>query len=414
MRPAAHHPYTLGRTRHARYHGARRGRCRRRGDALLYRNLGRCAGGHGIGLLHFVFGHRHVSQCHCLAGGGMPCAAGAHADRDRRTVSCAGSVSRQAQRSIQSAACGAKNCRSAGHCAGGGRGAHHRQFFQVVQQGRHGRVYLRPVMSTERRAMLSLHTRRSRLHAAVATGLGALVLCASVHAAPPATWWNDIVNDRVSDVRHNLARGADPNEVDPEGLPSLMLAIRSDSWKVYDALLAHRRIDIEQQNKHGETALMYLALLGETERAHDLIERGAQVNRLGWTPLHYAASKGQTETARMLLDRGAIVNAPSPDGTTPLMMAAFSGDRETVQLLLDHGADATAVNLQKYDAADWARERRHARLADELEAVAERTQARREGRPEPEPSKPAEPEQAGSERGTSRYFDLDRFERHED
>lgn len=262
-------------------------------------------------------------------------------------------------------------------------------------------------MSTERRAMLSLHTRRSRLHAAVATGLGALVLCASVHAAPPATWWNDIVNDRVSDVRHNLARGADPNEVDPEGLPSLMLAIRSDSWKVYDALLAHRRIDIEQQNKHGETALMYLALLGETERAHDLIARGAQVNKLGWTPLHYAASKGQTETARMLLDVGAIVNAPAPDGTTPLMMAAYSGNRETVQLLLDAGADATAVNLQKLTASDWARERGHTQLADELDRLADRTQAQREGRLAAEPQK----KRAEPASGTSRYFDLDRFER---
>lgn len=255
-------------------------------------------------------------------------------------------------------------------------------------------------------------TRKPRFR--LAAGLAALSVGATVMAAAPEVWWIDIVNDREANVRQLLARGVDPNEVDAEGLPALMLAIRTGAWKVYDALLANRKTKVEVTNKHGETPLMYLALLGETDRAVALIERGAQVNRLGWTPLHYAASKGQTETARMLLDRGAIVNAPSPDGTTPLMMAAFSGDRETVQLLLDHGADATAVNLQKYDAADWARERRHGRLADDLEAVAERTQARREGRPEPEPSKPAEPEQAGSKSGTSRYFDLDRFERHED
>src|SRR5690606_31255756 len=218
-------------------------------------------------------------------------------------------------------------------------------------------------------------------------------------------------NDREPNVRELLARGVDPNEVDSEGLPPLMLAIRSGAWKVYDALLAHKKTDIQQQNKHGETALMYLALLGETDRAKQLIERGAHVNRLGWTPLHYAASKGQTATARMLVEQGAIVNAPAPDGTTALMMAAYSGDRDTVQLLLDKGADATAINLQKLTAADWARERRHTALADQLQVVAERTQAQREGRlPEPVPAEQSAP----SEGGSLRYFDLDRFERDED
>src|SRR5690606_19338998 len=129
-------------------------------------------------------------------------------------------------------------------------------------------------------------------------------------------------------------------------------------------------------------------LLGDTKRAIDLIERGAQVNRLGWTPLHYAASKGRTDTARMLIERGALVNAPAPDGTTPLMMAAYSGDRETVQLLLNHGADATAINLAKLRAADWARERRHTQIADELDKVTQRTKAPHRGNKDEEHSKP--------------------------
>ena len=205
----------------------------------------------------------------------------------------------------------------------------------------------------------------------------------------------------------------DPNVVNDEKLPALMLAIRSGAWGVYDALLAHRSIDIEVQNEHGETPLMYLALLGETERAEGLIDRGAKVNRLGWTPLHYAASKAQLETASMLLKHDAIVNAPAPDGTTPLMMAAYSGDRDMVQLLLDHGADATAVSLAKLTAADWARERRHTRLAEALDAVAERTVAQREGRPvkqpDQQPPRASEPQPSGS----SKYFDLDRFDRKE-
>jgi len=245
----------------------------------------------------------------------------------------------------------------------------------------------------------------------LAAGAAALVWCSAVTAAVPDAWWIHVVNDRGSEVRGMLARGVDPNEVDTEGMPALMLAIRTDSWDAYEALLAHKQIRVDIENRQGETPLMYLALLGQTERARALIERGAQVNRLGWTPLHYAASKAQTETAAMLLERGAIVNAPAPDGTTPLMMAAYSGSQDMAQLLLDHGADATAVNLQQLTAADWARERRHSRLATELERVADRTQAQREGRPEPVQEAGPEPSQ---ESGTSRYFDLQRFERNDD
>lgn len=242
----------------------------------------------------------------------------------------------------------------------------------------------------------------------LAAGLAAFSLAWGAQAAVPSSWWIDIVNDRDSNVRQQLKRGTDPNVANSDALPALMLAIRSKAWQVYDALLADRRTEVEVQNEHGETPLMYLALMGETERAVALIQRGAQVNRLGWTPLHYAASQGQTETARMLLERKAIVNAPAPDGTTPLMMAAYSGSREMVQLLLEHGADATAINLQKLTAADWARERRHTRLAEDLENVAHSTAAQREGRPLPQETRPA---QQASPSGTSRYFDLDRFER---
>lgn len=248
----------------------------------------------------------------------------------------------------------------------------------------------------------------ARTRVACAAGMVALVFGSSA-VAQSSSWWIDILNDRESSVKQALKRGTDPNVINDDKLPPLMLAIRSNAWKVYDALLADRRTQVDAANGHGETALMYLALLGDTARAQALIARGAAVNRLGWTPLHYAASKGHVETARMLLDKGAIVNAPAPDGTTPLMMAAYSGNREVAQVLLDRGADPTAINLQKLTAADWARERRHSRLAADLDAISERLRAQREGRPVAEEPKPTPAESAPS--GSSKYFDLDRFDR---
>ena len=193
---------------------------------------------------------------------------------------------------------------------------------------------------------------------------------------------------------------------------------------------------------------MYLAILGETKRAQNLIRRGAEVNRLGWTPLQYAASKGQLETVKMLVAHKALVNAPAPDGTTALMMAAYAGSEEVVRFLLRKGADPTMQNLNQRSAADWARVKNHGKLADALDGAARRVLAQREaarrraqggpavGSAAGQGSSPAAPASAAgpaagseapaasgsaatssrkkpaeSKSSTSRYFDLDRFEK---
>lgn len=269
-------------------------------------------------------------------------------------------------------------------------------------------------------------------------------------AAAPKDWWVNVTNDRADEVRKQLARGADPNVVDAEGLPSIMLAIREGSWAVYDLLAANKRSNLNIENKFGETPLMYLAVVGETRRAQALIQRGAQVNRLGWTPLQYAASRGHLDTVKMLLSNKAVVNSPGPDGTTALMMAAFNGSEDVVQYLLNNGADITMRTLAKEGAADWARKRGFDALAAKLSAVEQRVlvyqkalrdQASRvtvfgaDGNPvsaqthvnvtsaipkpslnlnapvaAPQASRSDTAGQAASDNGTSRYFDLKRFD----
>lgn len=210
-----------------------------------------------------------------------------------------------------------------------------------------------------------------------AAGLALLIACMAARAAAPADWWLDIANDRVEDVRDALAQGENPNALNPDGQPALMLAIREGSWRVYDLLLAHRRIDVNIENRNHETPLMYMAIVGDVKRAQALIKRGAHVNRLGWTPLHYAASKGNLKMVELLLANKAIVNAPSPDGTTPLMMGAFSGNEEVVRTLLYSGADSTTLNLKKQSAADWARLRDHDSLAAKLDQLSQKVLAER-------------------------------------
>lgn len=212
-------------------------------------------------------------------------------------------------------------------------------------------------------------------------GAGLLIwsLGTAVHAAS-VDWWIDISNDRVENIKSELAQGEDPNVVNDKGQPALMQAIQDGAWKTYDLLVSHRSIDINITNKNGETPLMYLAIVGDVPRAAALIKRGAEVNRLGWTPLHYAASKGHLEMVQLLLANGALVNAPAPDGTTPLMMAAFSGKEPVVRALVQAGADVTTRNLSKLDAADWAESKGFSKLAQKISDLAQKVQAERESK----------------------------------
>jgi len=208
-------------------------------------------------------------------------------------------------------------------------------------------------------------------------GLPAILVAAAAHAANPSDWWVDIANDRAEQVKSMLARGADPNELSPRGQPAIMQAIRDGAWKVYDVLAAHPKTIVNAMNTSKETPLMYLAVAGQTERAQKLIRRGALVNKLDWTPLQYAASKGHVDTVKMLLANKALVNAPGPDGITALMMAAYGGSEPVAQLLLNAGADPTMQDALKRDAADWARLKNHNALAGKLDKLTEKILADR-------------------------------------
>lgn len=228
-------------------------------------------------------------------------------------------------------------------------------------------------------------------------------------AASHNDWWVAIANDRAEVVRNMLAEGVDVNAIGKAGQPPIMLAIREGAWEVYDILLNYPDTAYNAININRESPLMYLAVIGETDRARDIIRRGAMVNRPGWTPLHYAASTGQVETTQMLLEQGADVDARAFDGTTPLMMAAYAGSEEVVRLLLGAGADLHLRTEQDYTVIDWAGFKQHTRLSAKLQSLMDR-QLGKEGEAAAFDAEPvAQEQQEGAGHGTSRYFDLDRF-----
>jgi ankyrin repeat protein len=182
-------------------------------------------------------------------------------------------------------------------------------------------------------------------------------------------FFNAIQQDDPGVVRALLARGFDPNTVNPKGEYALVQAVRQPSFKVLEVLLQSPAIKVEVRTAADESPLMLAALKGYLPLCQSLIAHDADVNKPGWAPLHYAATGGQVAVMRLLLDNNAYIDAASPNGTTPLMMAAMYGTAEAVKLLLDAGADPLLKNAKGVTAIDFARQAQKEAVVDLIAAA---------------------------------------------
>ena len=82
-----------------------------------------------------------------------------------------------------------------------------------------------------------------------ASSAGLLTACA--HAAPADDLLSAIIRDNPSGVITQLNRGADPNARDPDGQPLLIVALKRDSLRAFDALMQSKRIKVEQRFPFG-------------------------------------------------------------------------------------------------------------------------------------------------------------------
>lgn len=184
-----------------------------------------------------------------------------------------------------------------------------------------------------------------------------------------------IKRDDAGAIQQLLARGFDPNTVDPRGQTGLYLALQEPSLKAAQVLAASPKTKVNALNAQGESVLMIAALKGHGEVAASLIKRDADVNKTGWAPLHYAATGGHLAILSLLLDNHAYIDAESPNGSTPLMMAAMYGTPQAVKLLLEAGADPLLKNQQALTAVDFARRANRTESVDLLAAAIRTKQA---------------------------------------
>ncbi len=82
--------------------------------------------------------------------------------------------------------------------------------------------------------------------------------------------------------------------------------------------------------------LIGAAQYGETEKAKELILKGADVNtkdNAGQTALHEASWKGYTEIAKLFITHGADINAKTSGGRTAEDVARRFGNKNLAELL---------------------------------------------------------------------------------
>jgi ankyrin repeat protein len=235
---------------------------------------------------------------------------------------------------------------------------------------------VRQAAQTARAACASARRNFSRAALAATVTCAALssLIAAPAQAAPIDSLIKSVKFDDVDGVKKLLAKGMDPNSVDNQGMPLLVLAAREKSDKVGAALLANPKTNVEIEDKAGENAMMMAALNGDIDFVKQLIAKDAEVNKKGWAPLHYAAANGHDDIVKVLLDHSAYVDAGSPNGTTPLMMAARGGHVSTVKLLLDNGADLTVKNQIGMTALDFAKTYKEPDVVEGLTARLQQTQ----------------------------------------
>jgi ankyrin repeat protein len=130
--------------------------------------------------------------------------------------------------------------------------------------------------------------------------------------------------------------------------------------------------DPDSTDQEGRTALMYASFSGYADIIKILIEKDADVNlcdNYGRTALMMASSGPYPEAVKVLLDNRADPDiADSGEHFTALMYASAEGQTEVVKLLLAFNANPFLKDADGDDAAVFAMNNGHRKIAELLES----------------------------------------------
>jgi len=177
-------------------------------------------------------------------------------------------------------------------------------------------------------------------------------------------------------VKALLAKGAEVNEKNADGVTALMLASGRGHGEIVELLLAQGAAANAKSNA-GHTALIFACNQGHPGIVKVLLNAGAEVNARGEegvTALLSAALTGQAEIVKALLKKGAEVNVRTDKGISALEWASLKGHTETVKVLLNNGADVNAKNKGDETALMLASEKGHTEIIRLLKQAGARSE----------------------------------------
>ncbi len=111
--------------------------------------------------------------------------------------------------------------------------------------------------------------------------------------------------------------------------------------------LLNNGVNVNQENKEGNTPLYRASEMGHTEAVKLLLSKGADVNKAkkdGDTPLTIASYEGHTEIVKLLLAKGADINKVDKDGETALYVASEGNRFDIVEMLRKAGANVNKAD----------------------------------------------------------------------
>ncbi|XP_018394084.1 PREDICTED: kinase D-interacting substrate of 220 kDa [Cyphomyrmex costatus] len=150
---------------------------------------------------------------------------------------------------------------------------------------------------------------------------------------------------------------------------SLASYISDDNLVGLQSFLENKRVQVDDRDENGSTALILAATKGKIHFVRELINHGADVNAEdadNWTALLCAAKEGHTEICLELLEHGANLEHRDMGGWTALMWATYKGKSATVTMLLGRGADVNAHGNFHISSLVWAAGRGYIDIVKDL------------------------------------------------
>ena len=136
-----------------------------------------------------------------------------------------------------------------------------------------------------------------------------------------------------------LARGADIDLPDPDGVTPLHVAIMNANWDLAKRLI-EAGADVNQWDIYGEAPLFtVIGNRSRTDGGRGSIDPPNQTD--GMTILSMLLERGANPNMQLFFRPANVRGPTNTRGSTPLIRAANLNDREVVELLLANGADAT-------------------------------------------------------------------------